>query len=226
MLTMLALGLLAAVGAGAAQEDSAATIAAAVLAAPEELRDGASVLGWDAEGKETVELRAGSNDLVCLADKPGDEAFSVACYHRALEPYMRRGREMAAEGISGETRMKQRWQEIDDGKLKMPDVPATLYVLTGKSYDPATGEVADRYLRYVVYTPYATPESTGLALSPSGPGAPWLMFPGTAGAHIMINPPKSAPEPPAAPTPPPPATPPPVPAASPPGGAGSAPGLE
>jgi hypothetical protein len=105
-------------------------------------------------------------------------------------------------------------------------VPATLYVLTGKSYDPATGEVADRYLRYVVYTPYATPESTGLALSPSGPGAPWLMFPGTAGAHIMINPPKSAPEPPAAPTPPPPATPPPVPPSSPPGGAGSAPGLE
>jgi hypothetical protein len=226
MLAILGLGLLAAVGAAAAQSDSAATIAAAVLAAPEELRDGASVLGWDAEGKETVELRAGSNDLVCLADKPGDEAFSVACYHRALEPFMRRGREMAAEGISGETRMKQRWQEIDDGKLKMPDAPATLYVLTGKSYDPATGEVADRYLRYVVYTPYATPESTGLALSPSGPGAPWLMFPGTAGAHIMINPPKSAPEPPAAPTPPPPATPPPVPAASPPGGAGSAPGLE
>jgi hypothetical protein len=72
-------------------------------------------------------------------------------------------------------------------------------VLTGKGYDPATGKVSDAYLRFVVYTPYATQESTGLPLAPSAPGAPWLMFPGTAGAHIMINPPK--PEPPAPPHP-------------------------
>ena len=37
----------------------------------------------------------------------------------------------------------------------------------------------------------ATPESTGLSTSPGAPGAPWLMYPGTPGAHIMINPPKA-----------------------------------
>jgi hypothetical protein len=71
----------------------------------------------------------------------------------------------------------------------MPEYPATLYVLTGSSYDPQTGEVADSYLRYVVYMPWATIESTGLPEAPMGPGGPWLMYPGTAGAHVMISPP-------------------------------------
>ena len=63
-----------------------------------------------------------------------------------------------------------------------------LYVLTGSGYDAAQGQVTNPYLRWVVYTPYATPESTGLSTAP-GPG-PWLMYPGTPGAHIMISPPK------------------------------------
>ncbi|MEZ5313621.1 MAG: hypothetical protein R2862_08210 [Thermoanaerobaculia bacterium] len=47
----------------------------------------------------------------------------------------------------------------------MPKVPATLYVLTGKGFDAATGTVSEPYLRYVVYTPWATAESTGLPTS-------------------------------------------------------------
>jgi hypothetical protein len=47
----------------------------------------------------------------------------------------------------------------------------------------------DAYLRWVTYVPFATPESTGLSTKPSD-NAPWLMYSGTAGAHIMINPPK------------------------------------
>ena len=82
----------------------------------------------------------------------------------------------------------------------MPKTPATLYVLSGTRFDAAAGKVVDPYLRYVVYTPYATQETTGLPLSPPGPGGPWIMFPGTAGAHIMINPPRES-APPTAPAP-------------------------
>ncbi|HEX9800726.1 MAG TPA: hypothetical protein VGC00_11230 [Thermoanaerobaculia bacterium] len=178
-----------AVAAAAAVPPAAEQIAAALQAAPEDRRDGARVLGYGADGA-VAELRAGSNDLVCLADKPGDEAFSVACYHASLEPYMRRGRELEAAGVSGEERMKRRWQEADAGTLAMPEKPATLYVLHGSGFDAASGKVLDPYLRWVVYTPWATPESTGLPLAPQAPGAPWLMFPGTAGAHIMITPAK------------------------------------
>lgn len=170
-------------------------MAAALQAAPEDRRAGAQVLGYDHTGK-VAEIRAGTNDLICLADKPGDDKFSVSCYHASLEPFMKRGRELEAEGVSGDERLKRRYLEADAGMLKMPQKPATLYVLTGTAFDAATGTVSDPYLRYVIYTPWATQESTGLPLSPPGPGGPWIMFPGTAGAHIMITPPKpEAPKP-------------------------------
>jgi len=188
IVTVVALvGALGQAGSGLAQVASAEQqIAAAVLAAPEDRREAATVLGFDADGKLGT-LRQGSNDLVCLADTPGDDQFSVACYHQSLEPYMARGRELLAEGVTGMERNQKRWSEAEEGKLALPEQPATLYVLTGSAYDPQTGKVTDEYRRWVVYVPYATAESTGLGTKPK-PGEPWLMFPGTAGAHIMISP--------------------------------------
>ena len=76
-------------------------------------------------------------------------------------------------------------KEMEEGKLAMPKGPRTLYVLSGSGYDSAKGEVTNGELRWVVYVPYATPESTGLSTT-AGPG-PWLMYPGTPGAHIMFS---------------------------------------
>lgn len=164
-------------------------IAAAILAAPADLRDGAAVLGYNKQG-ELVKLREGKNELICLANDPTKTSFSVACYHRDLEPYMARGRELLAQKVvSGQKRNEIRWKEIADGKLSMPHEPRTMYVLSGTGFDSSSGNVTDPYLRWVIYFPYATPESTGLSTKASE-SAPWLMFPGTPGAHIMINPPK------------------------------------
>jgi hypothetical protein len=165
-------------------------IATALKAAPPGRAEEATVLGYTASG-EVVVLREGTNDLHCLADNPAQDGFNSACYHESMEPYMTRGRELRAEGITdGGQRNQMRWDEADAGTLPMPEEPATLYVLSGESYDPATDEIAGRYLRWVIYVPWATPESTGLPARPTGPGAPWLMFPGTAGAHIMVSPPQ------------------------------------
>ncbi|PYT22414.1 MAG: hypothetical protein DMG57_35545 [Acidobacteria bacterium] len=183
--------LLASAAAAAAAADVPAPevqIAAAVLAAPAELRDDAAVLGYNAQG-EVVKLREGKNELICLATDPNGKRFSVACYHRDLEPYMARGRELLAQKVTGQKRNDIRWKEIADGKLSMPREPRTLYVLVGTGFDAAAGKVNDAYLRWVIYTPFATPETTGLSTKASD-SAPWLMSPGTAGAHIMINPPK------------------------------------
>ena len=163
-------------------------ISTAVLAAPADLREGAAVLGYNAHG-ELVKLREGQNELICLANDPSKTSFSVACYHRDLEPYMARGRELLAQKITGQKRNEIRWKEVADGKLSLPHEPRTLYILSGSGFDANTGKVTDAYLRWVIYVPFATPESTGLSTKPSD-NAPWLMFPGTAGAHIMINPPK------------------------------------
>ncbi len=164
-----------------------AQIAAAVLAAPEERRAGATVLGYDGTGT-LVTLRKGSNEFVCLADDPRATGFGVACYHQDLEPYMARGRALRAEGVTNQRAINQaRWKEVEAGSLKMPKEPRMLYVLTGKAFDPASASVTDQYLRWVIYVPFATPESTGLATKPVENG-PWLMDPGTPGAHIMITP--------------------------------------
>jgi hypothetical protein len=165
-----------------------AQIASAVLAAPAELRDGAAVIGFNAKGERT-KIREGKNELICLASDPAKTTFEVDCYHRDLEPFMARGRELLAEKVTGPKRNEIRFKEVADGKLQMPKEPRTLYVLTGTSYDPATGKVQDAYQRWVIYIPYATPQSTGLSTKASE-SAPWLMSAGTAGAHIMINPPK------------------------------------
>lgn len=159
----------------------------AVLAAPKAQQDAATVLGYD-PGGAVVTLRAGTNHLICLADDPKQDGFSVACYHKDLEPFMARGRELAAQGKKAVEITKIREDEVKAGKFKMPD-RGVLNVTTGKR-DAATGEVTDLYTRYVVYIPYATPETTGIPLAPATPGGPWIMDAGTHRAHIMINPPK------------------------------------
>jgi hypothetical protein len=166
-------------------------IASAILAAPKERRAAATVLGYNEKGEVTT-LRKGTNDLICLATDPKEKQFSVACYHKDLEPFMARGRELASQGAKGKDRHEQRWKEVQDGKVQMPREARMLYVLTGKGFDSAKGEVIESYLRWVVYVPFATPESTGLSTAPGPNGAPWLMYPGTPGAHIMISPPKTA----------------------------------
>ena len=188
-LTIIICGVLLATTVAATDLPSPETqIAAAILAAPPDLREGATVLGYNARG-ELVRLREGRNELICVANDPSKTSFSVACYHRDLEPYMARGRELLAQKVTGQKRNEIRWKEVAEGKLSLPREPRTLYILTGTGFDVNTGKVMDAYLRWVIYVPFATPESTGLSTKPSD-NAPWLMFPGTAGAHIMINPPK------------------------------------
>ncbi len=164
-------------------------IAGAVAAAPLDLGEKAAVLGYDEEGK-LVRLREGEGELVCLADDPSDSRFHTACYHKGLETFMERGRELAAEGVKSSERHRIRHEEIDAGKLAMPKEPTSLYTVTGTAFDPETGEVAGAKRVYVIYLPYATGASTGLPTGPDPkrPSAPWIMRMGTPSAHVMITP--------------------------------------
>ncbi|MBX2946825.1 MAG: hypothetical protein KF725_13405 [Cyclobacteriaceae bacterium] len=165
-------------------------IKTAVLAAPEDKRDGAMVYGYNPKG-EFVVLRKGTNEFVCLADDPKASGLNVSCYHKDLEPFMARGRELKAQGKSFQEIFNMREEEVKSGKLFMPKQPTNLQVFTApaENYNSQTGEVTKGTFRYVVYIPWATAESTGLPLKPEAPGMPWIMDPGTHRAHIMINPP-------------------------------------
>ena len=165
-------------------------IAMAVLAASPEQREGATVYGVDANGN-LIELRKGTNELICLTDNPFTKGFEVDCYHKDLEPFMARSRELRAEGKTNPEVFAIKEKEAREGTLKMPDKPVTLQVLSGPEgrYNPETGEVENARYRYVVYVPFATQESTGLPIKPVVFGGAWLMDPGTHRAHIMIGPP-------------------------------------
>ncbi|MEM8966931.1 MAG: hypothetical protein AAGE93_10985 [Bacteroidota bacterium] len=175
----------------ASAPDPELQIKTAVLAAPEEMREGAMVYGYDDSG-ELIVLREGTNEMVCIADNPEQKGFSVSSYHHDLEPFMQRGRDLKKEGKSTQEIFDMRENEVKTGNLKMPEDPTTLFVLSAPEdrYNAETGEVTEPDFRYVVYIPYATAASTGLPLSPEAPGMPWIMDPGTHRAHIMINPPK------------------------------------
>ena len=164
-------------------------IKTATLPAPDEDKEGAMVYGYNEEGNLVV-LREGSNNLVCIADNPGKDGISVSCYSKKLDPFMARGRELNKQGLNFEEKMKKRGEEIANGSLSMPKAPSMMYVFFGKqeNYDPITGTLKDGKFRYVIYTPFATTESTGLPDKPHAPGMPWLMDPGTHRAHIMIGP--------------------------------------
>lgn len=165
-------------------------IKGAVLAAPEDKRAGAMVYGYNAKG-EYVVLRKGSNEMVCLADNPNQKGFSVSCYHKDLEPFMARGRELKDAGKTSQEIFDIREAEAKSGKLVMPKMASNLQVFSApeEAYNPATGEVTKGSFRYVVYIPWATAASTGLPTKPEAPGMPWIMNPGTHRAHIMIDPP-------------------------------------
>ena len=164
-------------------------ILSAVQAAPMVSRDLATVYGYDEKG-EFVMLRQGSNSMICVADDPNRDGYEVVAYHKSLDPFMSRGRELTKEGKNREEKEMIREQEAITKVLAMPEVPAALHIYFGKNgyYDIEKNEVRNCRYRYVVYTPFATSESTGLGLQPNQEGHPWLMFPGKYNAHIMISP--------------------------------------
>jgi hypothetical protein len=159
-------------------------IAAAVTPLPEEMRAGATVLGYTAIGKPLVTLREGKNDMICLAPDPAATAFHSACYHKTMEPFMARGRTLRATGVTGGQVDTVRFAEVKAGKLKVPTQPSMLYQIFGGTFDSVTTRVSGGTSLFVTYIPFATSQTTGITSRPSAT-APWIMFPGTPKAHIM-----------------------------------------
>ncbi len=193
-LAVATLGLLVAVSAvpTSAQEAWSGLPAAlqtrlALQAAPPSLRDGATVQGYDSTGA-LITLREGTKPLICMAPNPTSQRLEVSCHQAGLEAFFARGRELRAQGMADNDVVQTQWKEYTAGTLLIP-YGAVNSIVTGSGFDPGTGTIEDPYERWTIYTPGATPESTGLSTTPSA-GGPWLRFPGTPGAHIMITPPQ------------------------------------
>jgi hypothetical protein len=160
-------------------------ITEAVQILPEDLRAGATVVTYDAGGARKV-LRQGTNFIECqprMAD-----GFS-RCYNKALAPRRDLEAKLRAEKKNDEEVTKAVAAAVQAGTLP----PSPKGMMSYRDYDKR-----DRIQHlWVMSLPNATPESVGVSTASQrdaaleGKGLPWMMLPGTPGAHIMIpiNPP-------------------------------------
>lgn len=189
-LLMTSLAAVAVAAPATAQDRTAAwQIAAAVLPLPDSMRAGAEVLGYKTAGGPLVQIRAGTNEMICLTDNPDIEGFAANCYHTSLAAFMLRGRELRAAGITKRTAVDSaRMADITKGTLKMPTGPAALYSLYADSlnFDPTAGRPKGSSMLLSLYVPYASQASTGISAMPLT-DQPWLMYPGKPWAHLMIQ---------------------------------------
>lgn len=168
-----------------AQRPASQQIAEAVAPLARRFRSEATVMGYSPSGELTI-LQQGQNQFICLADDPNDRRFQVSCYHRDLEPFMKRGRELRALGKRGSERQQIRNTEIEAGIIPMPQRASVISYYGVGRINPSTGRPDSVTTLQVLYLPYATSEETGFPDRPSRTPNPYLMDPGTPRAHLMI----------------------------------------
>ncbi len=147
----------------------------AVLALPESLRAGAAVVRF-VNGEQEV-LKPGDNGMFCQADDPDVAGVAIWCYPQSHDAYAKRWYELAAAGKSRSEVDAQIATEIEADELEWPGA-AVNYNLRGGSLDTAVPLT-------VVYVPFAEGGQLGVTEERQF-NRPWLMYPGTAFAHIMI----------------------------------------
>jgi hypothetical protein len=149
------------------------------------MRAGATVVTYDASGARKV-LRQGTNFLEC---QPRMADGFTRCYSKDLAPRRDLEAKLRAEKKSDDEIQKAVAAAVKAGTLPPPSKGMMSY----RGYDKR-----DRIQHlWVMSLPNATPESVGVSTvsqrdaALEGKGLPWMMLPGTPGAHIMIpiNPP-------------------------------------
>lgn len=148
----------------------------ALSALPESLQDDVRVEGFDEAGNPTV-LREGSSHIICHADDPNVRAWTVSCFPKSLEAFVKRSEALTKAGEDTPARIKMLRAEIESGAITMPDMAAH-YVSNGNSVDTASAVV-------IMYVPNATAQTTALPTLPTR-GSPWLAEAGTVMANIRI----------------------------------------
>jgi hypothetical protein len=160
----------------------------AVQILPDDLRAGATVVTYDEAGARKV-LRQGTNFIEC---QPRMADGFTRCYHKSLAPR----RDLEAKLRAGK-KTDEEIQQAVAAAVKAGTLPASARgMMSYRGYDKR-----DRIQHlWVMSLPNATPEAVGVSTGSQrdaaleGRGLPWMMLPGTPGAHIMIpiNPPAKA----------------------------------
>jgi hypothetical protein len=175
-IALFVLGVMAVLTSAFAQAP-AADIEKALLAAPANLKEGATVIKWKPDFTYDT-LRKGTNRLVCFdkSGMPGQPAFMIEC--TSLGNLDRVAQNMKAEALGDKMKSEAMLNEQEkNGTRVKPEYGSVWYHVMGPDREHARNHMT-------IALPGATTQSTGLPDKPRQDGV-WIMNAGTTTAHLM-----------------------------------------
>ena len=169
--------LMGSIGALAQAPDAA--IEKALLAAPANLRDAATVIKWKPDFTYDT-LKKGASRLVCYdrSGLPSQQAFSVECTMVANLDRVAQNLKIEAAGAGDKIKTQALLDAAEkDGTRLKPEYGSVWYHVMGADQEHAR-------VHMTIALPGATTASTGLPDN-NKQGTVWIMNAGTSTAHLM-----------------------------------------
>jgi hypothetical protein len=147
-----------------------------LLAAPANLREGATVIKWKPDFTYDT-LKKGTNRLVCYdrSGQPGQQPFSLEC--TSIANLDRVAQNMRFEAMGDKKQAALDAAEKDGSRVK-PEFGSVFYNLAGPDRNKTRPHTT-------VAVPGATSQSLGLPDN-NKQGGVWIINAGTSTAHLMI----------------------------------------
>ena len=149
----------------------------ALLAAPRQMKEGATVIKWNADFTYET-LRKGTNRLVCY-DRSGfplQQPFSIEC--TSIANLDRAAQNLKAEAVGDKAKSEATLDAAEkSGTRVKPEFGSVWYHMAGADKDHTRPHMT-------IAVPGATTQSLGLPDNPRQGGV-WIMNAGTTTAHLM-----------------------------------------
>src|SRR5215510_10215016 len=149
----------------------------ALLPAPRNMKEGATVIKWKSDFTYDT-LRKGTNRLVCYdrTAQPGQQPFAVEC--TSIANLERVAQSLKIEAITDKKERRAAFEAAEKaGTWAKPEFGSVWIHLSGASQAQARTHVT-------IAVPGATTQSLGLPEDASKGGV-WIMNAGTSAAHLM-----------------------------------------
>jgi hypothetical protein len=169
--------ILLTLSAGASAQTQDPAIEKALLPAPRQMREGATIIKWKSDFMYET-LRKGTNRLVCYERpvQPGQQPFSVEC--TSIANLERVAQSLKIETIADPKERQAAFEAAEKaGTWTKPEFGSVFYSMTGP-------DQAQARIHVTIAVPGATTQSLGLPDNNSKGGV-WIMNAGTSAAHLM-----------------------------------------
>jgi hypothetical protein len=155
-------------------------IARAVMAAPANARESASVVKWAADNTYTT-IREGTGTLVCYdhSGGPGERPFAVQCTNPGNLPRVQQNYQIEAQAAGDCDRLRSLLQAAESNGTRVVPIFGSVFMSLSGNDQASAGH------HTTIAVPGATQASMGLPETRNAGGG-YIMDAGTSTAHIMI----------------------------------------